>query len=352
MATDKWNRVTQSSVVGMFLLAALYTVWVARPVLLPILLAGLLAATLAPPVGALKRLGIPRWLGAVVVLVCSVSTIVFGASRIIGPATEWVASLPELVDDAREDLEGVFRSVDAVSEAADQVRQAAQVGNGDAEPQVVAVAEPSFGALALDRTRAFAGQAVIVLALLFFLLSGGDRLLLRLVRVLPTLSARKRGVSIARRLQREVSYYLMAISLINVGVGVVVGIAMWLLGMPNAPVWGVMAAAFNFIPYLGAAAAASVLALVALAHFDTLVAGLAPPLVYLALNSLEAFFISPAFLGQRLRLDPLAILVALLVAGFMWGIPGLLIAVPSLGAIKVISDGLPELQSLSQFLSH
>jgi predicted PurR-regulated permease PerM len=110
MATDKWNRVTQSSVVGMFLLAALYTVWVARPVLLPILLAGLLAATLAPPVGALKRLGIPRWLGAVVVLVCSVSTIVFGASRIIGPATEWVASLPELVDDAREELEGVFRS--------------------------------------------------------------------------------------------------------------------------------------------------------------------------------------------------------------------------------------------------
>jgi predicted PurR-regulated permease PerM len=112
-----------------------------------------------------------------------------------------------------------------------------------------------------------------------------------------------------------------------------------------------MAAALNFIPYLGSVTAASVLGIVALAHFDSLVAGVVPPLVYLAVNGLEGFFITPAFLGRRLRLDPLAILVALLVAGFMWGISGLLVAVPTLGAIKVISDAFPELENLSQILS-
>jgi predicted PurR-regulated permease PerM len=351
MGADKWNRITQASVVGLFILASLFTVRVAEPVLLPILIAGLLSATLAPPVNALTRLGLPRWLGALFVLAVSVSGIAYGTSRIVGPATEWVTDLPDVVDDAREKLEGLFQSVDAVSAAADQVRAAAQGSAVSAEPQVVAVAEPSFGALALNRTRAFLGQGIIVLAFLFFLLSGGDRLLLRLIRLLPTLSARKRGVRVARQLQQEISYYLVTIACINAGLGIVVGMAMWLLGMPNAPVWGVMAAALNFIPYLGAVASASILGVVALAHFDSLLAGIAPPLVYLAVNSLEGFFITPTFLGRRLRLDPLAILIAILVAGFMWGIPGLLIAVPTLGAVKVIADVFPELENVSQILS-
>jgi predicted PurR-regulated permease PerM len=352
LESDRWSRAAQASVVGLLILASLFTIWVAKPVLLPILVAGLLAATLAPPVNALKAIGIPRAAGAAVVLAVSVAAFVYGASRVIGPATEWAADLPDLVDDARGRLEGLFQSVDAVSEAAEGVREAAQgEGTGGAQPQVVTVAEPSFGALALDRTRTFLGQALIVLAILFFLLSGGDRLLLRLIRVLPTLSARKRGVRIARRLQRDISYYLVTITCINAGLGLVVGFAMWLLGMPNAPVWGVMAAFLNFIPYLGAVASASILALVALAHFDTLVAGIVPPLVYITVNSLEGFFITPAFLGRRLRLDPLAILIALLVAGFMWGIPGLLVAVPTLGAFKVVADAFPELEDLSQVLS-
>jgi predicted PurR-regulated permease PerM len=351
MSTDDWNRLTQVSIVGLFMFSVAFMVALAEPVLLPILIAGLLSATLAPPVNALTRIGVPRWLGAAITLALSLSALGYGTGRIMGPAMEWATDLPDLVEDARETLAGLFRSVDAVSEAADQVRSAAQGAAASDPSRVVAVAEPSFGILALNRTRAFIGQAIIVFALMFFLLSGGDRILVQMIRTLPTLSARKRGVKLARRLQRDLSYYLVTIACINVGLGVVVGVAMWLLGMPNAPVWGAMAAALNFIPYLGAVTAASVLGLVALAHFDSLVVGLAPPVVYLALNGLEGFFITPTFLGRRLRLDPLAILIALLVAGFMWGVPGLLIAVPTLGAIKVIADAFPELENLSQALS-
>jgi predicted PurR-regulated permease PerM len=125
---------------------------------------------------------------------------------------------------------------------------------------------------------------------------------------------------------------------------------MWALGMPNPMLWGVMATFLNFVPYLGAIAGIAVVALVALLTFDGLMPSLLPPLVYFLLTGIEGYFVTPMIVGRRLTLNPLAILVGLLFWGWLWGIPGALLAVPILASLKILCDHVDRLQPLGEML--
>src|SRR5690606_35540733 len=127
----------------------------------------------------------------------------------------------------------------------------------------------------------------------------------------------------------------------NAGLGVATGLAMAALGVPNPALWGVLAAINNFVPYLGSLATAIVLAIVAAVTFESLGAIVAPPLVFLALTTIEGQFLTPMLLGRRLTLNPVVIFLALLVWGWLWGIPGVLMAVPLLAALKILCDHVP-----------
>lgn len=168
--------------------------------------------------------------------------------------------------------------------------------------------------------------------------------------MLPNLTERKRGLSVALRLRRDLSRYLLTITGINTVLGVAVGLSMWALGMPNPVVWGVMGGLFNFVPYLGAVAGVGVLALVALGTFDALLQVVLPPLVYLGLTALEGNVLTPAILGRRIRLNPVAILLSLMLWSWMWGIPGMLVAVPTVATLKAFADAYPSLGVLGEFL--
>lgn len=109
----------------------------------------------------------------------------------------------------------------------------------------------------------------VMLVLLFFLLASGDALLNKMVQVTPSMTNKKRIVTTAREIQRHVSTYLGMITVINIGLGIVVGIAMYLLGMPNPVLWGVMVGLLNYIPYIGVLTSMLVVAFVSLLTFDT-----------------------------------------------------------------------------------
>jgi predicted PurR-regulated permease PerM len=163
-------------------------------------------------------------------------------------------------------------------------------------------------------------------------------------------SERRRIVSIARRVQSDMSRYLAAVALINVLLGTAVALSMHLLQMPNPLLWGVMVAVLNFAPYIGALVSAAVLTLVALTTFPSIAEALMVPGTFLALTILEGQLITPAVLGRRMALSPAIVFVSVIIWGWLWGIAGALMAVPIATSLKVVCDHLPTLGLLGSFL--
>ena len=189
------------------------------------------------------------------------------------------------------------------------------------------------------------------LVLLYFLLASGDLFLQKLVHVMPTMHDKKSAVEISHEIQQNISHYLFSVSLINIGMGLVVGGGLFFLGVPNAAMWGVCVAVLNFVPYFGPVAGVIVLAAVGLLTFNTLWQGLLPPAWYLGLHALEANLITPVLLGRRFTLNPVVLFVSLIFWMWLWGVPGALLSVPILVSIKVVCDRVPALSPVSELLS-
>jgi len=189
------------------------------------------------------------------------------------------------------------------------------------------------------------------LVLVYLLLASGDLFLQKLVRVMPTLSDKKRAVEISHEIQQNISNYLFSVSLINVGLGLVVSGGLYFMGVPNAVMWGMLVAVLNFVPYFGPVAGVILLATVGLLTFDTLWQGLLPAAWYLLLHLLEANLITPVLLGRRFTLNPVVIFVSLIFWTWLWGVPGALLSVPILVSIKVISDRVPAMSPVSELFA-
>jgi predicted PurR-regulated permease PerM len=325
--------------------------YVARAVLMPIVLALLLSFLLSPLVRGLARLRLAEPLGAAVVLLTLVGMLMLGVYGLWEPATQWFQRLPQSMAQLENKIRLVKESVADFSEATEQVEQMTNMQSEAASPTLkVEMQRPSLTGTVLNQTLNLLATAGAVTILLYFLLASGDLFLLKLVRVLPSLADKKIAVTIVHEVRHDISYYLLTITLINAGLGVAVGLAMFGLGMPNPLLWGVMAAVFNFIPYLGALASMIVLTIVALLTFDDLGRALLVPGVFLLLTALEGSFITPMIVGQRLTLNPVAIFIWLTLWGWLWGVPGMLLAVPLLAALKIVCDHIQPLNPIGEFL--
>jgi len=188
--------------------------------------------------------------------------------------------------------------------------------------------------------------------LLYLLLASGDLFLQKLVHVMPTLGDKKRAVEISHEIQQNISNYLLSVTLINLGLGVIVSSGLYFMGVPNAAMWGIFVAFLNFIPYFGPVAGIALLAALGLLTFETsLWRALLPPAWYLLLHLLETNLITPVLLGRRFTLNPVVIFVSLIFWTWLWGIPGALLSLPILVSIKVVSDHVPKLSPVSEILS-
>ena len=192
----------------------------------------------------------------------------------------------------------------------------------------------------------------VVLVLTYFLLASGDLFLRKCLSALRTKRDRQLLLEMARELQNNISGYLLTVSLINAGLGVAVAVLMALYGLPNALLWGALAFGLNFIPYIGATVGIGCVAAASLITFDTLGHAVAPPATYLALTTIEAYLVTPAVLSRRFTLNPVVVLIALLFWGWIWGIPGALIAMPILMTVKIVCDYVPSLATFGEFLSN
>ena len=189
-----------------------------------------------------------------------------------------------------------------------------------------------------------------MLVLLLFILSGGDLVYEKMVRALPTFGDRRKGLRIAHDVEREVSRYLATISAINIILGIVIGTLMAMIGMPNPFLWGVAAAVLNFVPVLGALCGVMLVGVVALVSVQTTSEALLAPALYLACTALEGQLITPALVGNRLRINSIAIILAIAFWGWLWGFVGVLVAVPLLIVTSVIANHVEGLGGLRELL--
>ena len=191
---------------------------------------------------------------------------------------------------------------------------------------------------------------VSTFVLLYFLLASGDLFLRKTVRLIPTLRNKIQAVEVAREIQAMLGRYFFTVTVINAGLGVATAIAMQLLGMPNALLWGAMAMLLNYIPYLGPTASLVILSVAAVVTFDNLAQIWPVPAVFLTLTVLEGQLLQPVVVGRSLRMNPVMVFVAVLLLGWLWGIAGMFIAVPILATLKVICDHVERFAALGEYL--
>jgi len=346
--SEKPFDIRSIALTGLFILAVFYTIYFMRSILLPLVLALLLSYLLRPMVRGLARLKIPLPVGAALLLIGFFGLIGYSVSVLATPTAGWLQKAPAGFTQLQHKLLPVKKSVAQVTQATGEIEKLA---SANAEIKAVEVKRHPITEALFVRTPEFIASAVLSLILLYFLLVYDHAFIAKLVKLLPTLSDKKTAVGIAHDIEEQISRYLFTITAINVCLGVAVGTAVGLLGLRNPVMWGVMVALLNFVPYLGALTGIICMTMGAALSFDSLEYAFVFPAVYLSFGILEGSFITPWIMGRSLTLNPVIILLSLTFWGWMWGIVGIILAVPILAALKILCAHITPMEPLAEFLS-
>lgn len=354
VATTRPQLMTAAAwaVIGLGLLTLIAALAVARVLLVPILMAFLLSLVFSPLVRWLRRRGIAEPLSALVIVIALLIGLVATTASLAMPVSDWLDNVPNIVREAEQKLRSVAGVATAMTEAGEQLEDAASgtVQDEDAPVEVVISEQGPLTTIALGAP-IIVGQTVFVFILMFFILASGSLFYERLVSIMPTFGEKKRAIQIAYDIERDVSRYLLSITAINVGLGIAIGVALALLGMPNPVAFGLLAFMLNFVPFLGAIGGVVIsfgVALIALpTAFDAfVVAG-----VYFALTSLEGQIVTPWLVGRQLQLNTVVILIAVAFWAWLWSVMGMIMAVPLLVCVHVLCRHIPPLKPFGQFLA-
>ncbi|NLC61198.1 MAG: AI-2E family transporter, partial [Gammaproteobacteria bacterium] len=239
------------AVVVLATLAMLFAAWAAREVLVPVLLAMFLALIASPLIRGLRRLHIPIFVGAALVLVAGLALAVMLGRQLVAPAAEWMQQLPSELQLLTPKLQQVTAPMQQASEAAASVARAAADGDGP-QLEVVAVREEDpWERLAATPRMALSVLAVVLLT--FFFMVYGERLQRHAIALMPHRYQKRVTLEILQGLEREVSRYILTITIINTALGLAVAGALYLIGLslPNALLWGTLVGLLNYAPYVG-----------------------------------------------------------------------------------------------------
>lgn len=341
---DRPGGVRQLSLVGLLAIGILYTIYIAKPVLIPIILALLLNFIFRPSQRLLLRLGLNRIVAASMILMVILGVITVGGYSLAGPFVGWVERIPSNVRQAERKLDKVTETFQRLGRVARSVDELAELQDEEQERTLIEVREKKFTVSVLEAVQQLLLYLLVSLILLFFTLVYGDILLSKMGGLGKT-------VEVLTEIHSYMSKYLFTITAINIVLGMCVATAMYFLGMPNPMLWGAMATVLNFIPYLGAWVGVGTMALVALVTFDNTFQIFLAPFCYFLLTSTEGNFITPIILGQRFTLNPIIIFTWLIFWGWIWGVAGAFIAVPLLVAFKILCDHSELLRPVSDVIT-
>jgi predicted PurR-regulated permease PerM len=336
---------------GLFILAVFYTMYFMRSVLLPIVLALLLSYLLKPLLRGMGRIGIRPAFGAAILLIAIIATVGSGIALLSTPAAGWLEKAPYGLQQLQHKMMPLRKPMQQVAKASGEIDKLTAPEAEAAAPQAVEVKRNRMSEVVYGRTQEFVLSTVLLLILLYFLLAYDEVFLTKVIKMMPTLEDKKRAVSIAHEIESHVSKYLLTTTVINVCLGIAVGTTVGLLGLSNPLMWGVMVAVLNFVPYLGALTGIMCMTVGAVLSYDSLAYAMAFPASYLLIATIEGNFVTPYVMGRSLTLNPVIILLSLTFWGWMWGIAGVILAVPILAAFKIFCAHIKEMEPIAEFLS-
>ena len=338
------------AVKGLFFLAAGVVLVMARTFLIPLILAFLLSLTFSPVRRWMNRRGVPDSLSAGIIVLSLLGLLVAGVGSLASPVQTYAADAPAIMRDVEVKLRGISDLVTKVSDASDQVNEL--TGGDDPGTQQISVdTGPGLLTQAAMTVPFVLAQILLVLVMLFFLIAAGDMFYEKIVAVNPTFRDKRRAIEIVYDIERKISRYFLTITIINAGLGLCVGVALGLIGMPNAPLFGAMAFVLNFIPFVGAIGGVIITLAIGIVNFDTIGTAVLAAGSYLALTSLEGQLITPYAVGRSLKLNPVAVFLAVAFWGWAWSVAGMVIAVPVLIVIRAFSEKFEVLGPVGLFLS-
>jgi predicted PurR-regulated permease PerM len=346
-----WWSSTRLALNGLFLIALFHTIYFAAPVLIPITIAVLLSILLAPAVEKLEMLYLPRAVAAAVIVIAALALIVTAIVQLAGPAQEWVTRVPAGFGRVEERLRLIKKPIQDIQKATEQIENVTELDQRPQRRQVVELRRPSFAGELLSGTqRAFTAIGIVIL-LLFFLLSTGDLFLRKLIAIMPTDENKLRIVDIAQSVKKDISFYLLSLTITNIGYGALVAGTTWYLGVESPLLWGALTVILSFAPYVGPVVIIIILAMATLISLNALGPALVLIAIYLGVLIAVQNVISPHIWGRRLSLNPVAIFIAIIFWGWMWGMAGALLAVPLLASFKIVADRVRALRPAAEFLS-
>lgn len=345
-------------------LAVIAALYISRPLVVPVLIGVLVSYALKPIVDGLSRLKLPRTLASLVVIV---SVLAGGAGLAYMLSDETAAAIRSLPDATKKLSAVVERGtrstkpsvVQELQTAADSIAKAAegeQARRRAGAPMPVQIVEPSIDVkeyvrLGWQGLLGLGGQALMVVFLSFFMLSSGDLYRRKFVRLAGTqLSKRRVTVEILDEVGAQVSWFLLHQVITGTLVGVSTWLVFWWLGVEYPALWGLAAGVMNSIPYFGPTVVAIAAFGFAFVQFEAIGQAGLVALASLTITTIEGMLITPILVSRMARMNPVAVFLGLLFWGWMWGVVGMLLAVPLLMTTKAVADRVDDMKALAELL--
>ena len=338
---------------GLFVMGLLACAYLARSVVLPIVLAFLLKLLLQPVMRLFERIRVPRVFASLVVIMLLLALLGGLGELLSSPAASWAKRLPHSLPRLEQRIRVVSQPVDKFNAIVTHAQNVVSVHGSEhhaAASDVAPPPGPSVNSVILSGVQEFAAGFLTMFLMLFFLLNSGDTFLRRLVEIMPRFRDKRQVIDIAWQVERDISSYLATITAMNLLVGVVTGLAMWGLGLPDPLLWGALAFLLNYVPILGPLTGVAIFLVIGLLSLNPLWKAFMPMVVYATVHLVEGETITPMLLARRFTLNPVLVVMALLFWYWMWGVPGAILAVPMLAITKIICDRVRPLAAFGHFL--
>jgi predicted PurR-regulated permease PerM len=338
---------------GLFILGILYTLYLAHQIILPIVLAVLTSLLLSPLVKkAYLNWRLPKVVSSLVLVLVVLAGIVGIGAAVATPALEWAQKAPEGISRLLVGDSEIMRQLDKVSQSAEQVEKSVDElsENDQSKPTTVVLQTESWRSQLMSKARNGVAGLALALALTYFLLVSGDRLIFNFVKQLPR-PQRKTVLRITHDSQQQIAQYLAVLGLSNLSVGLLTGLICWAIGLPDPAMWGLIAGLARFIPYLGNMLTIALLAVVSAITLDTLWMMAIAPLSFILLTTIVGFFLEPWIHGFRMAINPVIIFVSIFFWGWLWGPVGVLLAVPLMTVIQVVLKQIPRLRPVYKVIA-
>jgi predicted PurR-regulated permease PerM len=328
-----WRLMSQVATIAMAAIMVGVCLYLARPLVVPILGALVVSLTLGPLAGYATKHGLPAFVPALAIVAIIAALLYVAIVALADPASELIARAPEIAERIKDKFKFMDRPIAAIRDL-----RAAIVG---AESMKVDVSAPTevIGSVLGTVTPALL-QFVLFFATLFFFVFGRAAMRRSVVNLFDSRDGRLRALKIANDVERSLSGYLITVSIINACVGLVATLVTWALGFPAPLLWGALAFMLNYIPYVGPGIMHAILFVIGLLTFDTLWPALVAPLFFMAFTFVEGHFIMPNIIGRQLLLHPLAVFLSLAFWAWLWGPIGAFLATPILIMATVATDHL------------